>query len=40
MTRSVDLATEQLGTLDVLVNNAGVGVEAGLLRTPRRTTTG
>ena len=32
--RSVDLAAGHLGTLDVLVNNAGVGVEAGLLRTP------
>src|SRR6202035_865454 len=30
--RSVDLAVEHLGTLDVLVNNAGVGVEASLLR--------
>jgi NAD(P)-dependent dehydrogenase (short-subunit alcohol dehydrogenase family) len=32
--RSVELAVEQLGTIDVLVNNAGVGVEAGLLATP------
>jgi NAD(P)-dependent dehydrogenase (short-subunit alcohol dehydrogenase family) len=32
--RSVDLAIEQLGTLDVLVNNAGIGVEASLLNTP------
>src|SRR3984957_7787834 len=32
--RSVELAVEHLGTLDVLVNNAGVGVEASLLRTP------
>jgi NAD(P)-dependent dehydrogenase (short-subunit alcohol dehydrogenase family) len=32
--RSVDLAIEHLGTLDVLVNNAGIGVEASLLSTP------
>jgi NAD(P)-dependent dehydrogenase (short-subunit alcohol dehydrogenase family) len=32
--RSVDLATGQLGGLDVLVNNAGIGTEAGLLGTP------
>jgi NAD(P)-dependent dehydrogenase (short-subunit alcohol dehydrogenase family) len=32
--RSVDLAASHLGTIDVLVNNAGVGVEASLLRTP------
>ena len=32
--RSVDLAAGHLGTLDVLVNNAGVGIEASLLRTP------
>jgi NAD(P)-dependent dehydrogenase (short-subunit alcohol dehydrogenase family) len=32
--RSVSSAAEHLGTLDVLVNNAGVGVEASLLRTP------
>jgi NAD(P)-dependent dehydrogenase (short-subunit alcohol dehydrogenase family) len=32
--RSVDLAAGHLGTLDVLVNNAGVGVEASVLRTP------
>src|SRR5258708_17786089 len=32
--RSVDLAVGQLGGLDVLVNNAGIGIEAGLLDTP------
>jgi NAD(P)-dependent dehydrogenase (short-subunit alcohol dehydrogenase family) len=32
--RSVDAAVERLGSLDVLVNNAGVGVEASLLNTP------
>jgi NAD(P)-dependent dehydrogenase (short-subunit alcohol dehydrogenase family) len=32
--RSADQAAEQLGTIDVLVNNAGIGVEASLLHTP------
>ena len=32
--RSVDQAVGQLGGLDVLVNNAGIGIEAGLLDTP------
>jgi NAD(P)-dependent dehydrogenase (short-subunit alcohol dehydrogenase family) len=32
--RSVELAAGHLETIDVLVNNAGVGVEASLLRTP------
>src|SRR5271166_3322573 len=32
--RSVNLAVEQLGTLDVLVNNAGIGIESSLLHTP------
>jgi NAD(P)-dependent dehydrogenase (short-subunit alcohol dehydrogenase family) len=32
--RSVELAAGHLGTIDVLVNNAGVGIDASLLRTP------
>ena len=32
--RSAAVAVERLGALDVLVNNAGIGVEAGLLDTP------
>lgn len=32
--RSVDLAVGQLGGLDVLVNNAGIGTQATLLGTP------
>jgi NAD(P)-dependent dehydrogenase (short-subunit alcohol dehydrogenase family) len=34
VTRSVDLAVRQLGGLDVLVNNAGIGTEVSLLNTP------
>jgi NAD(P)-dependent dehydrogenase (short-subunit alcohol dehydrogenase family) len=33
--RSVDLAVRQLGSLDVLVNNAGIGTQASLLDTPQ-----
>jgi NAD(P)-dependent dehydrogenase (short-subunit alcohol dehydrogenase family) len=32
--QSVAVATKQLGALDVLVNNAGIGIEASLLNTP------
>lgn len=32
--RSVAGAVKHLGTLDVLVNNAGIGIQAGLLQTP------
>ena len=34
VSRSVQVAVESLGGLDVLVNNAGIGVAAGLLDTP------
>src|SRR6266516_2660147 len=34
VTASVDAALRRLGALDVLVNNAGIGISAGLLRTP------
>jgi NAD(P)-dependent dehydrogenase (short-subunit alcohol dehydrogenase family) len=34
VTRSVDQAADHLETIDVLVNNAGIGIQASLLRTP------
>jgi NAD(P)-dependent dehydrogenase (short-subunit alcohol dehydrogenase family) len=34
VTESTGVAVERLGGLDVLVNNAGVGVDAGILDTP------
>ena len=38
--RSVDLAAGHLETLDVLVNNAGVGLRQACCELPWRTTTG